>query len=274
MLPQRLVTGHTGQLPCLTGSEEDGMDEGECPQSLLLFTYIERSPVPVLVDAKGVEIRDNVCSLCPSARFGMEMVTFSSKILHNLLVKRGGLWGLPLGSSLTAIFDSCNSGTLLGNASSMHVRHLPLLIPRKTSTIISATTYIARGSAREGVAAKPSKTTSVSRRRAFTICHCPIPLSFHTVRKNCKGTYSGPPSRRGSADKEGDSETTAHFPSLLQLMETMDVCLTTTPTPLVEEPDRHYGKRCASPEHRFKCDGWCRTTIPRSSMLEHPDVVR
>ena len=198
----------------------------------------------------------------------------SLQILHNLLVKRGGLWGLPPGSSLTAIFDSCNSGTLLGNISSMHARRPPLLIPRKTSTIIGATTYIARGSVREGVAAEPSKTMSVSCRRAFTTCHCLIPLSFHAVRKNCKGTYSGPPSRRGSADKEGSAEATAHFPSLLQLMEAMDESPATTPTPLVEEPDRHYGKRCASPEHRFKCDGWCRTTIPRSSTLEHPDVVR
>jgi hypothetical protein len=79
MLPQRLVTGHTGQLPCVTGSEEDGMDEGEYPQFLHLFTYVERSPVPVLVDAKGVEIRDNVRSLCPSARFGIEMLTFPSR---------------------------------------------------------------------------------------------------------------------------------------------------------------------------------------------------
>lgn len=61
--------GHSDQMPCITGSEEDGMDE-------------------VLVALNGLRIRDNT--------------------LHSWLVK-----GLPKGSALTAIFDSCTSGTLL-----------------------------------------------------------------------------------------------------------------------------------------------------------------
>ena len=42
MLPQRLVAGHSDQMPCTTGSEEDGMDEGEQSRSSSSFTYVER----------------------------------------------------------------------------------------------------------------------------------------------------------------------------------------------------------------------------------------
>jgi hypothetical protein len=33
----QLVAGHSEQMPCLTGSEEDNMDEGKCPQTLSSF---------------------------------------------------------------------------------------------------------------------------------------------------------------------------------------------------------------------------------------------
>ena len=92
----------------------------------------------------------------------------SLQTLHNWLLKRSGGPPLPPGSSLVAIFDSCN--TLLGNLSSLHDRHLLLLTPRKTLTIISATMCIARGSTREDAGAKPSETASVSCHRASITC--------------------------------------------------------------------------------------------------------
>ncbi|KAF9787771.1 caspase domain-containing protein [Thelephora terrestris] len=61
--------GHSDQLPCQTGSEEDDLDE-------------------TLISVDGFKIRDNM--------------------LHNILVKN-----LPIGSTLTAIVDSCHSGTML-----------------------------------------------------------------------------------------------------------------------------------------------------------------
>ena len=69
---------------------------------------------------------------------------------------------LPKGSALTAIFDSCNSGTLLGNISSTHLCPLSLT-PGKILTIIGATTCIGHGSTREGEGATPSKAASVRR---------------------------------------------------------------------------------------------------------------
>jgi hypothetical protein len=102
----------------------------------------------------------------------------SLQTLHNWLVKRSGGPPLPSGSSLTVIFDSPNSGTLLGNASSIHFRRPLFLTPRKTSTIISATTYIARGSSRENVGAEPSETMSVSCHRAFITRRCPSLHAF------------------------------------------------------------------------------------------------
>ena len=63
-------------MPCRTGSEEDGMDEGMYPQPLDLFTCIERSVTLVLVALGGRRIRDNVRTLCRSASFNVEILTF------------------------------------------------------------------------------------------------------------------------------------------------------------------------------------------------------
>ena len=62
-------------MPCKTGSEEDGMDEGMYLQPLDLFTYIEYSVTPVLVALGGKRIRDNVRILCCSACCNVEMLT-------------------------------------------------------------------------------------------------------------------------------------------------------------------------------------------------------
>ena len=74
--PQPLDAGHSEQMPCRTGSEEDGMDEGMYPQPLDLFMCIERSVTLVLVALGGRRIRDNVRTLCHSARFNAEILTF------------------------------------------------------------------------------------------------------------------------------------------------------------------------------------------------------
>ena len=81
--------------------------------------------------------------------------------------------GLPRGSALTAIFDSCTSGTLLGNVSSTHTTHPLLLIPRKTSSTTSATTCTGLGSTREVVGATLFETTSVCRHHVPSTCCCP-----------------------------------------------------------------------------------------------------
>lgn len=79
MLPQRLVAGHSSQLSYTAGSEEEGMDEGECPQLSRLFTYTERSIMLVFVAADGRRIGDNVRRSCPSTYCGMEILTFPSR---------------------------------------------------------------------------------------------------------------------------------------------------------------------------------------------------
>lgn len=38
------VAGHSDQMPCKTGSEEDNMDEGEYPQSTRLFVPTLSAP--------------------------------------------------------------------------------------------------------------------------------------------------------------------------------------------------------------------------------------
>ena len=83
--------------------------------------------------------------------------------------------GLPKGSSLTAIFDSCHSGTLLGNVSSTHIHYPLLLMLRKTSTITNATMYTGLGSTGVVVGATPSETTLVRRH------HAPLPVVAHRL---------------------------------------------------------------------------------------------
>ena len=110
----------------------------------------------------------------------------SLQTLHNWLVKRSGGPPLPPGSSLTAIFDSCNSDTLLGNVSSIHVRSPLFLTPRKTSAIIGATPYIARGLTREDVGAEASETMLVSRHCVSFTCRCSSLYPFVQLGRTAK----------------------------------------------------------------------------------------
>ena len=143
------------------------------------------------------------------------------------------------------------------------------LTPRKTSIIISAITSIGRGSTREGVKATPSETKLVGCHHIFIIAR----RLTRAVRKNGKCTRSGPPSRRRSTFWKGSGEAEVHFPSLLQIIQSLDKCQTTKLGQLAGESDKHYGERCASPERQFVCEGWCRNTIPKRTTLDHPDVV-
>lgn len=65
----------------------------------------------MLVAANGLRIRDNVRRSLPPRHSTIDPFL---QTLNNWLVKP-----LPKGSALTAIFDSCTSGTLLGNAPSV-----------------------------------------------------------------------------------------------------------------------------------------------------------
>ena len=108
---------------------------------------------------------------------------------------------LPKGSSLTAIFDSCNSGTLLGNVSCTHICHPLLLISRKTSSITGATMYIGLGSTREVVGATPFETASVRRYHAPLTCH--YPSSYPLVQLGRTAESRRPRARVDTAPRIG-----------------------------------------------------------------------
>jgi hypothetical protein len=80
---------------------------------------------------------------------------------------------------------------------------------------------------------------------ASITCHCSLPYPFVQLGRAPKALVLG---RADSVlqTRKGAPRTPAYFPSLLQLMETMDVCPITTPVPLVGEPDKHIGK-CVRP---------------------------
>ena len=84
---------------------------------------------------------------------------------------------LPKGSALTAIFDSCNSGTLLGNIPSTPLCPLSLT-PGKILTIIGATMCIGHGSTGESEGAKSFKTASVRRHRTSMTAYHLTPLQL------------------------------------------------------------------------------------------------
>jgi len=151
---------------------------------------------------------------------------------------------LPKGSALAAIFDSCSSGTLLGNVS-VHMLFAVAYIQKDLEHYECNDVY------RPWVNKGKSKTLQnrVGTSRMIPRPSPSIALSLRAVRMNCKDTGSVP----------------------IRPME--DVC-TTEPVQLAEESDEHGGERCASSERSFKCncDGWCRNAGSRTT-LDHPDVV-
>jgi len=214
------------------------------------------------------------------------------QVLHKWLVEP-----LPNDSALTAIFDSCNSGTLLGNVPSA------LSLPTAAYVQKDLGHYKCNNVYRPWV--------NKGKRRSKTLQNCAgtpdithpsllIALFLRAVRKNGKCTGSGPPSRHNSRSWIGSGEADVQFPSLIQVMQ--DKCPTTEPMQLVKEPEghrgercaspepeeydrerrtplertRHGGERCLSPERKFKCEGWCRggNRLSRMTTFDHPDVVR
>ena len=177
--------------------------------------------------------------------------------------------GLPKGSALTAIFDSCTSGTLLGNVPSIRTRCSLPLIPRKTSVTISATMYIDRGLTRENVQVLPCKTTSVSLHRTSLTRL----LTPSTVRKDGEYARSGPQGRRCSIYLRRGSRDMNNFLGLDRYaIRTMDERATTVLEPSANDLDYHRGQRHMSSELPSECDGWCRTTVSGTA-LEYPDMV-
>lgn len=177
--------------------------------------------------------------------------------------------GLPKGSTLTAIFDSCTSGTLLGNVLSAR------LLFAFADTQKDLDHYKCNNVYRPWVN-KGGRRSNTLRNCVGTSPPCapqlslPVGLSSITVRKNCRSTQSPPPSRPGSMYRRGSGEANVRFPSLIKLM--MDASPDSPLVLSVEDSNKHHGQRTASPERQFTCDGWCRTGQP-STTPEHGDVV-
>ena len=132
--------------------------------------------------------------------------------LHKWLVKP-----LPNGSALTAIFDSCNSGTLLGKIFAFSPCPLPLT-SGKTLVIIGAIMSICHGSTRESGGAKPSKIAPV--RRVLCVHHRLSP--YHCVQS---GRTAKPLALGPRADTTPDlglavARRMPNFPALCRLYRT------------------------------------------------------
>lgn len=159
--------GHSDQIPCRTGSEEDNMDEA-------------------LVALSGAKIRDNA--------------------LYNWLVR-----DLPKGSSLTAVFDCCNSGTMLD------LKHY------KCNNVYHP--WVNKG-----------------RRGSGTLRNV-------MTRRNCRvrsGALSRPQSRKSSTENiQHNIMQTLESPSLSPVDEGSDK------SSVDEGSNKHQGQRCMSPERQF-----------------------
>jgi len=176
---------------------------------------------------------------------------------------------LPKGSTLTAIFDSCTSGTLLGNVLSTY----PLSAVADTQKDLDH--YKCNNVYRPWVN-KGGRRSNTLRNYVGTSAPCaphlslPVCLPPVTVRKNCRSTQTPPSSRPGSMYRRGSGEANVRFPSLIKLM--MDASPDSSLVLSAEDLNKHHGQRTASPERQFTCDGWCRTEQP-SATPEHGDVV-
>ena len=106
---------------------------------------------------------------------------------------------------------------------------------------------IGRGLTGENVSATPSETVSVRRHRGPLFV---VTLFHRTVRKNCDIPRPDPPNRRRSTFWKGSGEADASF---IPLTRGSDVRPTAELAQLVKEQNKHYGKRCASPERQ--CEG-------------------
>jgi len=257
--------------------------------------YTDRSITLAVVTIDGKEIRDNVRHLCHPTYYTTKPYPFI-QMLHKWLVKP-----LPSGSALTAIFDSCNSGTLLGNVPSILSLSTVAYIRKDLGHYKCNNVYrpwVNKGKRRSKTLQNCAGTSGIAHPSSL------ITLFLRAVRKNCKGTGSGPQSRHNSRHNSrswiGSGEADAQFPSLIQVIR--DKCPTTEPEQMAKESDNHHGERCASPEpeehdresrallqrtrhdgerclspeRKFKCEGWCRdkNKVPRMTTFDHPDVVR
>ena len=93
-----LDSGHSGQLENPNSDEEDGMDECEYSPSTRSRRSFTQQRVAVLVPVDYAQHPETHVK---------KRVILDNKLLKMLVDP------LPVGASLTAIFDSCHSGTLL-----------------------------------------------------------------------------------------------------------------------------------------------------------------
>jgi len=140
------------------------MDESEYPRASHSFMYIESSRISGRPSRWGRDHRQRSSLASPHLQHDKTLTLFP-QTLREWLVNP-----LPKGSALTAIFDSCNSGTLLGNGSSTSLYSQPFTLG-KISAIIGAITCIGHGSTRESVGVKPSKTASARQHRTFNVVY-------------------------------------------------------------------------------------------------------
>ena len=107
-------------------------------------------------------------------------------MLNDLLVKC-----LPKDAALTAVFDSCHSGTLLGDVPPIGISSLLSLIPRQTLYITSATvcitrrsppthSYVQQGGTRRWPVLRPRANPALGWEAAKVISHLPDFPPTHT----------------------------------------------------------------------------------------------
>ena len=100
-------------------------------------------------------------------------------MLNDLLVKC-----LPKDTALTAVFNSCHSGTLLGDVPPIGISSLLSLIPRQTLYITSATvcitrrfppthSYVQQGGTRQWSVLRPRANPALGWEAAKVISHLP-----------------------------------------------------------------------------------------------------
>jgi len=133
--------------------------------------------------------------------------------------------GLPKGSTLTAIFDSCTSGTLLDLD---HYECNKVYRP-----------WVNKGG-----------------RRSNTLRNC-------AVRRNYRSSQTPPSSRPNSMYGEESGEADVRFHDLIQFV--MDPSPGSSLVLSAEDLNKHFGQMTASPEPQFVCDGWCRTRQPSAT---------
>ena len=134
-------------MPCEMGGEEDGIDKGTCSLPLV---YLRTLSAPHIRPRRAPRTQNQR----QRSSLALHHLQYWNTDPFSQMLKKWLVAGLPKDSSLTAIFDSCHSGTLLGIVSSKRIPYPLSLMLGKTSTITGATMYTGLGSTRVIVEAR------------------------------------------------------------------------------------------------------------------------